>query len=129
MHFMRLLSIVALALLMMGAGVMHFVAPEAYTRIVPPFLPWPRAIVFVSGAVEFAAGAGLLWQPTRSLAAWTIMALLVAVFPANLYMAAANIQSEGFQVRPGRRGVACRCSRSSCTGRGRSVAGDGVLPE
>ncbi len=77
--------------LYVGAGVMHFVATAAYARIMPGYLPAPRELVLLSGAAEIAGGLGLLLpqtsaaQPGRA-AAWGLVALLVAVFPANVTM-------------------------------------------
>lgn len=75
-----------LALLFVGAGVLHFVRPETYLRIMPPALPAPSLLVLLSGAAEVAGGLGLLLPATRRAAGWGLLALLVAVFPANLYM-------------------------------------------
>ncbi|WP_254244932.1 DoxX family membrane protein [Hymenobacter sp. BRD67] len=75
-----------LALLFVGAGLLHFIRPETYLRIMPPALPAPRLLVLLSGAAEVAGGLGLLLPATRRLAAWGLLALLVAVFPANVYM-------------------------------------------
>jgi len=69
------------------AGVLHFVAPEAYERIVPPQFPRPRTLVYLSGVAEIVLGTGVLFERTRRRAAWGLVALLVAVFPANVYMA------------------------------------------
>lgn len=85
------LSRYVLALLFIGAGVLHFVAPAPFARIVPPYLPAPYLLVYLSGAAELAGGLGLLLPATRRLAAWGLVALLVAVFPANVYM----LQSHG----------------------------------
>ena len=70
-----------------GAGVMHFVHRAFFERIVPPGLPWPAALVAISGIAEIAGGVGLLLPATRRWASWGLIALLVAVFPANIYMA------------------------------------------
>ena len=70
-----------------AAGVMHFVRPEFYERIVPPSFPSPSALVTISGVAEIAGGLGLLVPLLRRAAAWGLIALLVAVLPANLYMA------------------------------------------
>jgi uncharacterized membrane protein len=74
------------AVLFMGAGAMHFVSTAEYVRIMPPELPWPRMLVYVSGVCEVLGGLGLLYAPVRRWAAWGLVALLVAVFPANIYM-------------------------------------------
>lgn len=75
-----------LALLFAGAGLLHFIHPETFERIVPPVLPAPRRLVLLSGAAEVAGGLGLLLPATRRWACWGLLALLVAVFPANVYM-------------------------------------------
>ncbi len=75
-----------LALLFVGAGALHVIRPEIFERIVPPALPAPRLLVLLSGAAEVAGGLGLLLPATRRGAAWGLLALLVAVFPANVHM-------------------------------------------
>jgi uncharacterized membrane protein len=79
---------VPLGLAFLGAGVNHFLIPRAYERIVPPSLK-SRAgeVVAVSGVAEIVAGLGVLLPWTRRPAGLGLIALLVAVFPANLYMA------------------------------------------
>lgn len=67
-------------------GVAHFVAVEAEMRIVPPWIPWPRAAVLVSGVFELLGAAGLLWRPTRRAAGIGLFLLTLAVTPANVYM-------------------------------------------
>lgn len=79
-------SLYLLAVLFVGAGLLHFLRPETYLRIVPPALPAPRLLVLLSGAAEVAGGLGLLLPATRRWAAWGLVALLLAVFPANVYM-------------------------------------------
>jgi uncharacterized membrane protein len=75
------------AVFFIGAGLNHFRSPGFYQRIVPPGFPSPRFLVVVSGLAEVAGGAGLLVPPLRRLAGWGLIALLIAVFPANIYMA------------------------------------------
>ena len=75
------------AVFYVGGGILHFRAPAAYLKIMPPYVPWPEAMVYVSGIAEIAGGLGLLLPATRRLAAWGLVALLIAVFPANVYMA------------------------------------------
>jgi uncharacterized membrane protein len=86
---------VVLAIFFIGAGIMHFVAPDAYIRIVPPLLPMPHLLVIVSGMAEILGGIGLLVPFTQRAAAWGLVALLVAVFPANIYMAVAHLPAPG----------------------------------
>ncbi len=74
------------------AGFLHFVRPAPFVEIVPPFIPHPLAMVWLSGAAEIAGGLGLLYRPLRRAAAWGLVTLLVAVFPANIYMAVDHVQ-------------------------------------
>jgi uncharacterized membrane protein len=67
-------------------GVAHFAATDQEMRIVPPYIPWPRAAVLLSGVCELAGAAGLLYRPTRRAAGAGLFALAIAVTPANIYM-------------------------------------------
>ena len=69
-----------------AAGVNHFWHPELYLRIMPLWLPWHNKLVLISGICEISFGLLLLFSSTRSLAAWGIILLLIAVFPANIQM-------------------------------------------
>ena len=69
------------------AGLNHFLMTAFYVGIVPPYLPAPLALVVISGLAEIGLGALLLFRRWAALAAWGLIALLIAVFPANLYMA------------------------------------------
>ena len=82
----------AVALAMVIIGVLHFANPEPFLRIVPNVLPMPKVLVYVSGAFEIVGGLGLLWPRTRLWASWGLIALYVAVFPANVNMAIHEIQ-------------------------------------
>jgi uncharacterized membrane protein len=68
------------------AGALHFVRPEWYIKIMPPYLPWHRPLVLISGAAEIALGALLLVPRFTAIAAWGLIALLIAVFPANIHV-------------------------------------------
>ncbi len=85
--FWKNLGRYALAALFLGSGTLHFVSPGPFIRIVPPLLPWPAALVAISGAAEIAGGLGLLTRKWRRAAGYGLIALLIAVFPANIYMA------------------------------------------
>ena len=67
-------------------GIAHFLFVEAQMRIVPPYIPWPRAVVLASGGLEILGAVALLWRPTRKIAAWGLFALTLAVTPANIFM-------------------------------------------
>ena len=84
------LSRVALAATFVVAGALHFIKPAMYAQIVPPGFGPPRVIVAISGAAEIAGGVGVLVPRLRRAAGWGLIALLIAVFPANVYMAIAR---------------------------------------
>jgi uncharacterized membrane protein len=69
------------------AGVAHFAATQLYLRAMPAYLPEPRVLVLVSGAAEIAGGIGVMIPVTRRAAAWGLVLLLIAVLPANVWMA------------------------------------------
>ena len=68
------------------AGIMHFVIPDSYMKIMPVLLPFPRELVWISGLLEIAGGFGLLIERTQRWAAIGLVALLFAVWPANVQM-------------------------------------------
>jgi uncharacterized membrane protein len=75
-----------LAIFMVRAGMMHFVRTDFYVKIMPPYLPTHRELVYLSGVFEIVLGVSLLIPRLSRLAAWGIIALLIAVFPANIYV-------------------------------------------
>lgn len=77
------------------AGLLHFVVPDLYVQIVPPVFPAALLLVYLSGVAEVAVGLGLLIPRTRRYAAWATIALLIAIFPANIYMATSGVVVEG----------------------------------
>ncbi len=76
-----------LSIFMVSAGVLHFATPEPFIKIVPGFLPSPAALVYISGVIEILLGVGLMVPRVRSLSAWGLILLFVAVYPANINMA------------------------------------------
>jgi uncharacterized membrane protein YphA (DoxX/SURF4 family) len=77
---MKTFSKYLLALFMVGAGTLHFIRPDSYLKIMPPYLPWPLELVYLSGFFEVGLGVLLLVPRFSRLAAWSIIALLIAVF-------------------------------------------------
>ena len=75
-----------LAMFIIGAGTTHFVNPEFFIRIMPNYLPLHRELVILSGACEIVLGLIVLVPRYSTLAAWGIIALLIAVFPANIHL-------------------------------------------
>ena len=86
--------------LFLVTGTCHFLGPEVFQRIVPPMLPWPRGIIYVTGLLELAGGAGLLIPRFRKPAAYGLALFLIAVLPANIYMATLPVQFGGFLDQP-----------------------------
>jgi len=83
----RRIALVLASIFFIGAGILHFTKSEFYVKIVPPYIPWHPAMVWISGVCEILGGIGLLIPVFRRPAAWGLVALLIAVFPANIYMA------------------------------------------
>jgi uncharacterized membrane protein len=69
------------------AGIAHFVRTDAYMPMMPPYLPAHRELILLSGVAEVVLGLAVLVPQTRRLAAWGIILLLIAIFPANLHIA------------------------------------------
>jgi uncharacterized membrane protein len=86
---------VLLAILFLCSGSLHFLVPQLYLKIIPPSLPSPLILVYFSGACEICGGAGLLVPATRPIAAWSLIVLLIAILPANIYMASAHLHFPG----------------------------------
>ena len=77
---------------MVVVGVLHFVQPSGFVKIVPAWLPAPLLLVQASGFFEIVGGVGLLIARVHRAAAWGLIALYVAVFPANINMAVNDLQ-------------------------------------
>lgn len=84
---MRHLSPTLLGIAFVAAGTLHFRYTDTYASIVPPALPAHRELVLISGACEILGGIGALAPSARRYAGFGLIALLVAVFPANVFMA------------------------------------------
>lgn len=84
---MRKLQPYLIGILFVAAGALHFKNPAMYEAIVPPILPAHHALVLISGFFEILGGIGVCIPRTRAAAGWGLIALLVAVLPANVYMA------------------------------------------
>ena len=99
-HSVRRPSTTALAGFFTFTGVMHFVIPRSYEATMPPYLPFHRESVIVSGIAEIAGGLAVIPPSTRSpFARWWLISLLVAVFPANVHMAVNPDQVRGLDQR------------------------------
>lgn len=91
---------VVLAVSLVIVGITHFIRPDQYARIVPPQLPAPEALVYISGVFEILGGIGLLVPYVSVAAAWGLIALFIAVFPANINQAINSIPIEGIPHHP-----------------------------
>jgi uncharacterized membrane protein len=85
----------AMGLFYIGGGIVHLANPGFYLPMMPPYLPYHLALVYLSGLAEIVLGAAVLIPRMRPLAAWGIVLLLIAVFPANLHIAMNNVPLAG----------------------------------
>lgn len=86
MRIVGLFFRILLSALLIFAGVMHFVRADFFLKAMPPYLPFPLELVYLSGVFEVVFGVMLLIPKFSRIAAWGIIALLIAVFPANIYV-------------------------------------------
>ncbi len=91
---------VILAMSIIIVGILHFAIPEPFVKIVPPQLPYPLELVYISGFFEILGGIGLLVPNVSRAAAWGLIALFVAVFPANINMAVNHIHLDDIPDSP-----------------------------
>ncbi|MBW4578543.1 MAG: DoxX family protein [Tildeniella nuda ZEHNDER 1965/U140] len=99
-HHRKEILRVVLAISTITVGIIHFVKPAPFVKIVPPQLPYPLELVYISGFFEILGGIGLLIPLVSVAAAWGLIALFVAVFPANINMAVNQIDLEGVPSNP-----------------------------
>lgn len=89
---LKTISRLLLAAFFIVGGVMHFVASNFYVQLMPDYLPWHLELVYLSGVAEAILGAMLFLPRYSTYAAWGVIALLIAVFPANVFMATHHVQ-------------------------------------
>ena len=84
------------------AGINHFVQPSVYLPMMPPYLPWHLALVYLSGVAEVGLGIAVMIPAWRKAAAWGLILMLIAIFPANLHIAMHDVplfgNTEGFGI-------------------------------
>ena len=83
-------SMIVMGVFYISIGVSHFTSPIWYVQIVPPYLPYKLELVYISGLFEILFGGMLFFKKTRFLAGWGLILLLIAVYPANIYLAQTN---------------------------------------
>ena len=91
MRMMKTILLYLMSAFYIFAGVMHFIRPDYYVPMMPPYLPWHMFLIYLSGLAEVLLGLAVLVPSLRSLAAWGIILLLIAIFPANLHIALHNV--------------------------------------
>ncbi len=96
----KLLLRILLAIFFVAAGILHFTKTSFYMQAMPPYLPRPRELVWISGVFEILGGIGVLVPATRRFSGYGLIALLIAVFPANIQMAADSAQNPGAVASP-----------------------------
>lgn len=100
MRISERISLGALSWLAVSAGVLHFVTPQFFIDMMPAALPEHALLVYVSGVFEILGGIGLLVPRTRRFSAFGLIALFIAVFPANINMAVNHITPTGTSELP-----------------------------
>ncbi len=93
-------ALIVTGLFFILAGLNHFRSAALYAKIIPPGFPFPYALVIISGIAEIAGGIGLLIPFLRRAAGWGLIALLISVFPANIYMALKPDAVPGVHIAP-----------------------------
>ena len=100
MSLVKRIFSVLLTLAMVLAGVSHFTMPATYVAIVPDYLPAPLALVYISGVAEILLGLAIQIPGLRRLAGFGLIALFIAVLPANINQAVHNLQPPGLEMSP-----------------------------
>ncbi|MBE49277.1 MAG: DoxX family protein [Flammeovirgaceae bacterium] len=98
MKIFKLFTILLMSIFYVRIGVHHFLDPEYFLNIMPPFLPYHLELVYISGFFEILLGLLLIFPKYRFYASWGLIILLIAVFPANIYLAQSEIAQQGLDV-------------------------------
>ena len=98
-------SLWLMAALYVFAGIRHFTHPDFYLQIMPPYLPWHLELVYLSGVAEIVLGVALVAPRFTRLAAWGVIALLIAVYPANIHMWWNDVAVDGQAMSPWFHGI------------------------
>ena len=86
----KIVTIYIMSIFYIQIGIKHFTNVEWFIKIMPPYLPYHKELVYLSGAFEIILGLMIIFEKTRSLGSWGLILLLIAVFPANIYLAQTN---------------------------------------
>ena len=87
MKLLKQISKFVMALFYVGAGANHFINPQLYLDIMPPVVPFHRGVVAITGVAEIVLGLLIVFPRTQRIASWGLILLLIAIYPANVYMA------------------------------------------
>ena len=98
MKVFKLFTILLMSIFYVRIGVHHFLDPEYFLNIIPPFLPYQLELVYISGFFVILLGLLLIFPKYRFYASWALIILLIAVFPANIYLAQSEIAQQGLDV-------------------------------
>ena len=98
MKKIKKITIIIMALFYIWVGIKHFIDPAWFVQIMPPYLPFHFEAVYLSGFFEILFGIMLLFMKTRYYAAWGLILLLIAVYPANIYLAFNKAPQEALQI-------------------------------
>ena len=83
-----------------AAGIPHFSNAEFYMPMMPPYLPWHLELIYLSGLFEILGGIGVIIPATRKFSGWGLIALLIAVFPANIHIVLNEVQLTAEPINP-----------------------------
>ncbi|MDC0304124.1 DoxX family protein [Flavobacteriales bacterium] len=96
----KLATIYIMALLYLSVGLKHFTDVDFFLSIMPDYIPWHKELVYLSGFFELLLALLLVNKPTRKYAAMALIALLLAVFPANIYLYTSEVAQEALGTTP-----------------------------
>lgn len=85
-----------IAIAFFAVGILHFLKPGVFTKIMPDYIPYHLAMVYISGVAEILGGVGVLIPRLQEWAGWWLILLLIAVFPANINMAVTSVKVSGY---------------------------------
>lgn len=94
------ISIYVMGFSYIAVGISHFVNPDFFMAIMPPFLPLHLELVYLSGLFEIILGGLLMLEKYRKIAAWGLILLLIAVYPANIYLAFNEVPQKALDISP-----------------------------
>ena len=86
----KLITIYLMSLFYISIGIKHFINVDWFMKIMPPYLPYHKELVYLSGIFEIILGIMLMFERTRFFSGWGLILLLIAVFPANIYLVQTN---------------------------------------